>query len=113
LRGQGRGGRNQELALAAALALDGLPGVQLMALATDGNDGPTDAAGALVTGDTVARARALGLDPRAYLANNDADAFFERTGELIVTGPTNTNVNDLLFVMTYTGSGQQATGIGQ
>lgn len=102
LRGRGRGGRNQELALAAAIALDGLPGAQLMALATDGNDGPTDAAGALVSGETAARARALGLDPRAYLAENDAYGFFSRTGELIVTGPTNTNVNDLLMIMTYT-----------
>ena len=99
IRGQGKGGRNQELALAAALQLSGWPGVLVMALATDGTDGPTDAAGAIVTGETVARAQAQGLDPHAALAANDSYHFFDALGDLIHTGPTGTNVNDLLFVL--------------
>jgi glycerate 2-kinase len=99
IQGEGKGGRNQELALAAALALEGWPGVMLVPLATDGTDGPTDAAGALVTGETVARARALGLDPLAALMANDSYAFFDELGDLIRTGPTGTNVNDLLFLL--------------
>jgi hydroxypyruvate reductase len=106
VRGAGLGGRNQELALAAALALEGWPDVALVALATDGTDGPTDAAGARVTGETVARARQLGLDAADYLARNDSYHFFQRLDQggkdamrpLIVTGPTQTNVNDLLFL---------------
>ncbi len=99
VRGPGRGGRNTELALAAALALDGWPGVLLMALATDGSDGPTDAAGAIVTGETISRARVLGLDALAALDANDSYHFFDRLGGLIRTGPTGTNVNDLLFIL--------------
>ncbi len=99
VRGEGKGGRNQELALAAALALEGWPGVLVMALATDGTDGPTDAAGAVVTGETVARARALGLDGWAALEDNDSYSFFDALGDLLRTGPTGTNVNDLLFVL--------------
>ena len=99
IRGDGKGGRNQELALAAALALEGWPGVMLVPLATDGTDGPTDAAGALVTGETVARARSLGLDPLAALMANDSHTFFDKLGDLIRTGPTGTNVNDLLFLL--------------
>jgi hydroxypyruvate reductase len=99
IRGNGKGGRNQELALAAALALDGWPGVLVMALATDGTDGPTDAAGAVATGATMARARALGLNGRAALEANDSYRFFDALGDLIRTGPTGTNVNDLLFVL--------------
>jgi hydroxypyruvate reductase len=99
VRGAGRGGRNQELALAAALALDGWDGVTVIALATDGTDGPTDAAGAVVTGDTVRLAREQGLDAAAFLAANDAYSFFDRAGGLLRTGPTNTNVNDLTFIL--------------
>jgi glycerate 2-kinase len=99
VRGAGKGGRNQELALAAALALDGWPGALIMALATDGSDGPTDAAGAVVSGETLARARALGLDAHAALAANDSYSFFAALGDLLQTGPTGTNVNDLLFVL--------------
>jgi hydroxypyruvate reductase len=103
VRGHGKGGRNQELALAAALALDGWPGVLVVALATDGTDGPTDAAGAAVTGETIARARALGLDPLAALEANDSTSFFDGLGGppggLIRTGPTGTNVNDLVLVL--------------
>jgi hydroxypyruvate reductase len=101
VRGNGVGGRNQELALAASLKIAGLDDVIVAALATDGNDGPNDATGALVDGSTVARARALGLDPDAYLANNDAYRFFEQLGDLLITGPTNTNVNDLLYVFAW------------
>jgi glycerate 2-kinase len=101
VQGQGIGGRNQELALAAAVAMEGLPAVVLVALGTDGTDGPTDAAGAVATGETVGHARSLGLDPVAYLANNDADSFFVALGDLIRTGPTGTNVNDLLFLFAF------------
>jgi hydroxypyruvate reductase len=99
--GEGLGGRNQELALAAAMAMEGLPNVVLVALGTDGTDGPTDAAGAIATGETVARGRALGLDPAAYLANNDSYHFFDGLGDLVHTGPTGTNVNDLLFIFAF------------
>lgn len=99
VRGPGRGGRNQELALAAALALDGEPGVVVAALGTDGRDGPTPAAGAVVDGTTAARGRALGLDPQAHLDRNDAHPFLRATGDLLVTGPTGTNVNDVVLVL--------------
>jgi len=99
LRGDGKGGRNQEIALAAAIALEDWPGVTLVTLATDGTDGPTDAAGAVIDGQTVARARALGLSADDYLARNDSYHFFDQLGDLIRTGPTNTNVNDLVFIV--------------
>jgi glycerate 2-kinase len=99
LHGDGLGGRNQEMALAAALALDGWPNVLIACLATDGSDGPTSAAGAFADGFTLARARDLGLEASAYLARNDAYHFFEPLGDLIVTGPTRTNVNDLTLVL--------------
>jgi hydroxypyruvate reductase len=101
VRGPGKGGRNQEAALAAALALDGWQDVMVATLATDGTDGPTDAAGAVVTGETAARARALGLDPAACLARNDAYPLLDAVGGLIRTGPTGTNVNDLAFVLVW------------
>ncbi len=97
--GSGRGGRNQEVALGAAVELDGTEDVLVAAFGTDGIDGPTDAAGAIATGTTVARARELGLDPRSALADNDAYSFFEALGDLVVTGPTGTNVMDLHLVM--------------
>jgi hydroxypyruvate reductase len=99
IRGRGRGGRNQELALAAALKIAGLKDVLVVGFATDGVDGPTDAAGAIAFGGTVERARALGLDPDHYLSDNDSYHFFERLGDLIQTGPTNTNVADLMFAL--------------
>lgn len=99
LKGQGLGGRNQEIALAAAIAIEGLPNTLIAALGTDGTDGPTDAAGAMATGETVERARSIGLDAQAYLAGNDAYHFFQPLGDLIITGPTGTNVNDVLFVL--------------
>jgi hydroxypyruvate reductase len=97
--GSGKGGRNQELALAAGLALDGLSGVALMALATDGTDGPTDAAGAVVSGETVQRMRARDLHPRQALADNDAYPILDAIGALMRTGPTGTNVNDVLVLL--------------
>jgi glycerate 2-kinase len=101
VRGSGKGGRNQEAALAAALVIDGLPNIVISTFATDGVDGPTDAAGAIVTGDTLARARALGLDPHQHLADNNSYPFFAALGDLVLTGPTGTNVNDLLFGLVY------------
>jgi hydroxypyruvate reductase len=98
VRGQGRGGRNQELALAAAFALRGVPDVLLASVGTDGNDGPTDAAGAWVDGSTLERAQARGLNPAQALADNDSYTLFEALGDLIVTGPTNTNVNDVMLL---------------
>jgi hydroxypyruvate reductase len=99
LRGSGTGGRSQEFALAAALDIAGLSRVVILAGGTDGTDGPTDAAGAIVDGETCARAAALGLDPRAALQANDSYPFFRALGDLLVTGPTNTNVMDVRLVM--------------
>ena len=101
LRGEGRGGRNQELALAAAIQIGGLPDTLIAALATDGSDGPTDAAGALAEGETLAWAAQQGLKAQDYLSNNDSYRFFQALGDLLLTGPTNTNVNDLTFVFVF------------
>lgn len=98
LRGDGRGGRNQELALAAGIALDGSTGVSLLASGTDGTDGPTDAAGAYVDGGTLRRAAEAGLSAADALANNDSYTFFDAEGGLLRTGPTGTNVMDLTLV---------------
>ena len=92
--GAGRGGRNAEYLLALALALDGAPGVHAIACDTDGIDGSEDNAGAIIDPDSLARARAAGLDAGARLRDNDAYGFFEALGDLVVTGPTRTNVND-------------------
>ncbi len=99
----GRGGRNQTLALAAALEIDGaqrsgLDNVTIVSLATDGTDGPTDSAGGLVDSSTLARGRAQGLDARDHLRRHDAYPFLAATHDLLLTGPTQTNVNDLIFV---------------
>jgi glycerate 2-kinase len=99
LKGKGKGGRNQEFALAAALDIAGMPDVVVLSAGTDGTDGPTDAAGALVDGETVARAGDLGLAPRAALDGNDAYPFFEQLGDLVITGPTRTNVMDVRLVL--------------
>ena len=98
IKGNGKGGRNQELALAAVNELAGLKDVMLITLATDGDDGPTDAAGAVVTGESSQRAESLGLRAADYLSYNDAYPFFDTLGDLIKTGPTGTNVNDLIFL---------------
>ncbi|MDP6785758.1 MAG: glycerate kinase [Rhodospirillales bacterium] len=99
VRGEGRGGRNCEYLLALALALDGHPGIWALACDTDGIDGTEDNAGALLSPDTVARAAAMGLDAEAYLADNDCYGFFSALGDLVVTGPTFTNVNDFRAVL--------------
>ncbi len=100
VRGDGMGGRNQEVALGAALALDGWGAqVAVATLATDGGDGSGDAAGAFANGTTLARARAAGLDAQAALAANDSFHFWQALGDAVVTGPTGTNVNDLAFIL--------------
>ncbi len=98
VRGEGKGGRNQELALAFAVEAEGREGTALLALATDGKDGPTDAAGALVDGETASRIRCLGLDPGRALAENDAYPTLLASGDLLRLGPTGTNVADLVLV---------------
>jgi glycerate 2-kinase len=95
------GGRNQEVALGAVRDLAGLENTLLVTLATDGGDGPTDAAGAVLSGETFQQAQALGLDPLDFLRRNDAYHFFERLGGLVKTGPTLTNVNDLAFLFVF------------
>lgn len=99
VRGNGVGGRNQELALSAALAMQGCENVVVASMGTDGTDGPTDAAGGIVDGLTVARGKVAGLDAKQYLARNDAYNYLKATGDLIFTGPTGTNVNDLVLVL--------------
>jgi glycerate 2-kinase len=99
IRGQGLGGRNQEFALAAAIDIADLHGTLILSAGTDGTDGPTDAAGAVVDETTLARAGALGLDAAAFLRNNDSYRFFEATGDLIKTGPTGTNVADIQIML--------------
>ena len=103
LRGQGRGGPNQEYALALALALAGRPGIQALVADTDGTDGGTgsadDPAGAVIDDTTLLRAHRLGLDPAVFLAENDATGFFERLGDLLITGPTCTNINDFRAIL--------------
>ena len=99
VRGDGKGGRNQELVLAAACALDGWDQVAVMSAGTDGTDGPTDAAGAFADGGTVKKAVAAGMDPHAFLVRNDAYHFFEPLGLLLKTGPTRTNVMDMICLI--------------
>ncbi len=100
ITGSGLGGRNQEFALAAAFDLAGLADTVILSIGTDGTDGPTDAAGAIVDGQTIERARTLGLDPRTYLDNNDAYHFFSPLNDLLITGPTNTKVMDIRLILT-------------
>jgi hydroxypyruvate reductase len=99
IRGKGLGGRNQEFALAAALEISGLEKVVILSGGTDGTDGPTDAAGATADPTTVARAKAHGIDPLSHLENNDAYPFFQRLGDLLITGPTQTNVMDVRIIL--------------
>ena len=99
VRGDGTGGPNQEFALTLAVELDGVEGWGAFAADTDGNDGPTDAAGGIVSGETAAKIRAAGVDPVRALEENDARAALEAGGALLVTGPTGTNVNDLRVVL--------------
>lgn len=97
--GKGIGGRNQEIALSSAIRIEGLEGVVIASSSTDGVDGPTDAAGAIVDGNTIARSKAMGLNAEEYLRNNDSYSFFKRLGDLIYTGPTGTNVNDVSILV--------------
>ena len=99
LKGNGKGGRNQEFALASAIALEDLEPVVCLSAGTDGTDGPTDAAGAIMDSTTLARARANGLDAAAYLADNDSYHFFQTLGDLFITGPTRTNVMDMRIAL--------------
>ncbi len=95
------GGRNQELALSAALALQDKPGIVVVSLATDGTDGPTDSAGGIADAATVARGKALGLDAESALRRHDAYPYLRAVNDLLLTGPTQTNVNDLVFVFVH------------
>jgi len=99
IHGDGLGGRNMEFVLAAAMEIDGLEGVTFLSGGTDGTDGPTDAAGAIADGTTVGNGRKRGYDAAGYLRNNDSYHFFEATGDLLITGPTLTNVMDLRIML--------------
>lgn len=99
VKGNGIGGRNMELALAFAMEIEGIGCITLLSAGTDGTDGPTDAAGAIVDGATVKKARAIGLNPEEYLNNNDSYNFFKNIDELLVTGPTGTNVMDIQIMV--------------
>lgn len=101
LTGNGRGGRNQELALGAVDSLRGARDVMLLSIATDGEDGPTDAAGALATGESAQRAESLGMAETDFLSRNDAYAYFAELGDLLKPGPSGTNVNDLIFLFAF------------
>jgi hydroxypyruvate reductase len=99
IEGKGKGGRNQELGLSAAIAIDGLDNLVILSGGTDGSDGPTDAAGAIVDGNTIERARQQRIDAHQFLRNNDAYNFLKQTHDLLITGPTNTNVMDIHIIM--------------
>jgi hydroxypyruvate reductase len=99
IRGNGKGGRNQEFVLAAAIDIADLPGTIILSGGTDGTDGPTDAAGAIADGSTIERAKNKQLDAFSFLQNNDSYHFFEKLDDLLITGPTNTNVMDLRLVI--------------
>jgi hydroxypyruvate reductase len=99
VQGEGRGGRNQEFALSAAIQIDGLEGLVVLSGGTDGTDGPTEAAGALIDGDSIRRGSEKGLDARRHLRSNDSYHFLKATGDLLVTGPTFTNVMDLRVML--------------
>jgi len=101
VHGDGKGGRNQELALSAARVLDGLKNCLFISLATDGEDGPTDAAGAAVHGETIQKGIQMGMDAGDYLKRNDAYHFLQRSDNLIFSGPTGTNVNDLILMFAF------------
>ncbi len=100
IQGEGKGGRNQEFALAAAIDIADLPGVCILSGGTDGTDGPTDAAGAICDSTTISRALSRGMDAKNFLDRNDSYHFFEPLGDLIKTGPTGTNVMDIRLILT-------------
>ena len=99
LKGKGKGGRNQEFALALAMEIAGWKEIVALSAGTDGTDGPTDAAGAFADGETLCRAKTLALDPWAHLRENDSYPFFQKLGDLLMTGPTGTNVMDLRIML--------------
>ncbi len=99
VKGSGKGGRNTELALSFAMEIEGVDGITFLSAGTDGTDGPTDAAGAIVDGQTITKAKSLGLNPQEYLDNNDSYSFFKETDSLIITGPTGTNVMDVQIIV--------------
>jgi len=99
IKGNGLGGRNQEFALAGALEISEIEKIVLLSGGTDGTDGPTDATGAVADHTTVQRAKSMGLDPKAHLKNNDAYPFFQKLGDLLITGPTHTNVMDVRILL--------------
>lgn len=101
VKGKGKGGRAQEFALSAALMINGLKDAAIVGVGTDGTDGPTDAAGAIADSTTVKRANEKGLDIKVYLENNDSYSLFKKLNDLIITGPTNTNVNDLYMAFVF------------
>jgi len=108
VRGPGKGGRNQEFAVIVAQELAGTEGLCVLAAGTDGTDGPTDAAGGFADGGTLSRARAAGLDPAAILRENDSNRLLGASGDLFVTGPTGTNVTDLVLGVVQTAGGSPA-----
>lgn len=99
VKGRGLGGRNLELALGFAREIEGIKGITMLSAGTDGADGPTKAAGAVVDERTVTKGRVLGLDPQTFLAQNDSYHFLEKTGDLLITGPTGTNVMDIQLIL--------------
>ena len=105
MRGKGRGGRNAEFLLALAVALDGLAGVYAIACDTDGIDGTENNAGAILAPNSVSRAAALGLNARSYLDDNNGYMFFSLLGDLVITGPTLTNVNDFRAILVVDANG--------
>jgi len=109
VHGKGRGGRNQELVLSAALSIRGNPGILVSSIGTDGVDGPTKAAGAVADGNTVERGLRVRMDPESYLRENNSYQFFERLRDLVITGPTGTNVNDIFIAIVGPGSQKSGT----
>ena len=99
LKGNGKGGRNQEMALSAAIGIEGISNVAFISAGSDGTDGPTDAAGGVVDGNTVSKLKSLGINPQLALDNNDSYNALCATGGLVVTGPTGTNVNDISILL--------------
>ena len=99
IKGKGLGGRNQEFVLAGAFEISGIEKVVLLSGGTDGTDGPTDATGAVADNTTIHRGKSMGLDPKSHLDNNNAYPFFEKLGDLLITGPTHTNVMDVRIIL--------------
>jgi hydroxypyruvate reductase len=99
IRGTGKGGRNQEMALAAAIGIEGMKNTVFISVGSDGTDGPTDAAGGVVDGDTVSKLKAKGINPQSALDNNDSYNALSASLDIIKTGPTGTNVNDISILI--------------